>query len=283
MLLFAALVAGSFSFGKHIAHQVDPTALTAVRFVLAAAVLAPIVAMGGHFKATYFRAPWRFFVLGGLFVFYFVMMFEALKLTSAVSAAAVFTAMPFITAMLDRAVFGRQSPMLIWGALAIGACGALWVVFQGSWAALLNLNAGRGELLFLLGTISHAAYAVFLSRLWRGEPIQATSFGVTVAGAVILVVISWHSIAQTHWAALPPVFWATLAYLAIMATVATFMLITYAALRLPSAKVTAYTFLTPFWVICLESGLGNGLPGVFVLLGGIPIALALVLLFLEKT
>ena len=39
MLLFAFLVAGSFSLGGRIANMVDPTVLTLVRFILAAGVL----------------------------------------------------------------------------------------------------------------------------------------------------------------------------------------------------------------------------------------------------
>lgn len=39
MLLFAALVAGSNSFGKLIADDIDPAALTAIRFALAGAIL----------------------------------------------------------------------------------------------------------------------------------------------------------------------------------------------------------------------------------------------------
>ena len=38
------------------------------------------------------------------------------------------------------------------------------------------------------------------------------------------------------------------------------MLLQYASLRLPSAKVMAYTYLTPSWVILWEIGLGNGAP-----------------------
>ena len=41
----------------------------------------------------------------------------------------------------------------------------------------------------------------------------------------------------------------------------------YATLRLPSAKVMAYSYLTPAWVILWEIGLGSLLPSAHVLLG----------------
>ncbi|MFD1510393.1 EamA family transporter, partial [Lacimonas salitolerans] len=69
-----------------------------------------------------------------------------------------------------------------------------------------------------------------------------------------------------------------LGYLAVFASSATFVLLQYATLRLPSAKVMAYTYLTPTWVVAWEYGLGRGTPPT-ILLGGVGLSvLALVLL-----
>ena len=68
-------------------------------------------------------------MLGGLFAVYFVLMFEGLKTARPVSAAAVFTLTPVIAAgfgwlLLRQVTTGRMAL-----ALAIGAVGALWVIF----------------------------------------------------------------------------------------------------------------------------------------------------------
>ena len=282
MLLFSLIVAGSFSFGRIIARDIDPFALTAARFVLAAGLLGIVLALTGRIRLADHRQPWRYFILGGLFLFYFVLMFEALKTATSVSTSAIFTTMPLAAAVLDQALFRRASSGLVWAALLVGAAGALWVVFRGSWSTFTSFSVGRGELIFFVGTLLHAAYAVLVPRLRRGEPLYATTLGVSTAAALILVVFFWPSIAATDWASLTIYVWAVLAYLAVMATLGTFSLIAIAANRLTSAKVTAYTYLTPFWVICLEVALGNGLPGFAVLMGGIPIALALLLLLFEN-
>lgn len=283
MLLFSLLVAGSFSFGKQIASDIDPVALTSMRFALSAVILAAILAVTGQFRLAHFRQPLRFVFLGGAFVIYFVFMFEALKTATPVSTSAVFTTLPLLAALLDRAISGRKSRSLVWAALLLGAAGALWVVFRGSLSNLLGMNIGRGELIFFAGTVAHALYAVMVPKLRRGEPVFATTLGMTAAGAIVLSLLFWPRIATTDWSELGLQVWAVLAYLTVFASVATFSLITFAASRLPSAKVTAYTFLTPFWVALIESTLGNSLPTVFVLLGGIPIILALLLLFFEPT
>ena len=62
-----------------------------------------------------------------------------------------------------------------------------------------------------------------------------------------------------------------------MATALTFVLLQFASLHLPSAKVMAYTYLTPTWVIGWQAALGHGLPSELVLVG---IGLTAVALFL---
>ena len=52
----------------------------------------------------------------------------------------------------------------------------------------------------------------------------------------------------------------------------------FAAQRLPSSRVMAYTYLTPVWIIGWELALGHGVPGLQVLPGIALITLALVLL-----
>lgn len=283
MLLFSVLIAGSFSFGRLIAGDIDPIALTAMRFLLAAVVLGAILIFTGKLRLSDYRKPWRFFVLGGLFGAYFVLMFFALRLSSSLSLSVIFTLMPLIAATIDRLFFRRASSATVWVALMIGAVGAFWVVFEGSWQALMTFSVGMGEILFFIATFAHAAYAVLIPRMRLDEEIFATGFGVALSAAVILMVMFWSRVAETDWAGLSLQVWGTLIYLVVLATVVTLALITFATSKLPSAKVTAYTYLTPFWVVLLDNVIGQGLPAFIVLIGGIPIALALTILFIEKS
>ena len=100
MLLFSLLVAGSNSFGKLIANDIDPAALTAIRFALAAVLLFSGLLAMGRFQLQHYRAPWRYLPLGAAYATFFVLMFEALKITSPVSTAAIFTLMPFMAALM---------------------------------------------------------------------------------------------------------------------------------------------------------------------------------------
>ena len=283
MLGFSALVAGSFSLGSLAAPLIDPAALSAVRFFLAGGVIgaAALATEGLPRSAT--RAPWRYGVLGGLLAIYFVAMFEGLKSAPPVSAAAVFTLTPMMAAGFGWLLLGQRLTPRIALALAIGAAGALWVIFQGNVAALVRLDLGRGEAIYFWGCVAHAAYTPMVRKLNRGEPAVIFTFGTLVAGCLLLMLWGFRSLLSTDWVGLPPVFWLTLAYLVIFATATSFLCIQYATLRLPSSKVMAYTYLVPSWVILWQIALGLERPALAVLPGVLLTALALALLLKDET
>ncbi|WP_370228941.1 DMT family transporter [Cognatishimia sp.] len=267
MLLFSALVGGSFSLGSLAANEVEPTALNAVRFLIAAVVIGSVAALTTGIKRSAARAPWRYLILGGLFAIYFVLMFEGLKTAPPVSTAAVFTLTPIMAAAFGYLLLRQITTPRMAVALAIGATGAIWVIFRADLSALLQFNVGRGEVIFFWGCIAHALYTPMVPKLNRGEPAVVFTFGVLVAGCVVLFPAGWSEIRATDWAALPSIVWIAIFYLSVFASAATFVLVQFAALNLPSAKVMAYTYLVPSWVILWEIGLGNGAPAPLVAVG----------------
>lgn len=278
MLVFSALVAGSFSLGALVANEIAPLALNALRFVIAAVVVGAFAAATTGIPRSALVAPWRYALLGGLFVIYFVLMFEGLKTSPPVSAAAVFTLVPAMAAVFAWYLLGQRMTLRMALALAIGGAGALWVIFRADVSALLAFDIGRGEVIFFGGCVAHAIYTPLVRKLNRGESAVVFSFGVLVAGALWLALVGAHDIAATQWSALRPLVWITIFYVAVCASSITFVLVQFATLRLPSAKVMAYTYLVPSWVICWEVALGNRLPPAMVALGIALTVLALLLL-----
>ncbi len=278
MLAFSFLVAGSFSFGARIANLLEPTALMTVRFLLSGIVVGALAAAGPGFRREYFRGAWRYAVLGFLFATYFVLMFEGLKTASAVSTSAVFTLTPIMSAAVAYVLLRQRLTPWMTVALAVGACGALWVIFRADIDAMLRFEIGRGEAIFLVGCLAHAAYAPVSVRLNRGEPTIVFTFGMIVGALLLLLSVSSAELRSVNWTALPPVFWAGLVYLAVCASAMTFVLLQYASLRLPSAKVMAYTYLTPFWVAVWEVSLGGDIPAPKVLAGVCATVVALLML-----
>ena len=281
MLAFSALVAGSFSLGSIVANQIAPAALSAARFGIAAVVIGVAMMATTGLPRAALRAPWRYVALGGLFSAYFVLMFEGLKTAPPVSTAAVFTLTPIMAGGFGWLLLRQITTPRMAGALAIGAAGALWVIFRADWRAALEFRVGRGEAIYFWGCMAHALYTPLVRKLNRGEAPIVFSFGVLVAGLVVLTLWGWSDIRATDWLALPRIVWVTLLYVSVFASAVTFVLLQYATLRLPAAKVMAYTYLVPSWVILWQIALGDGVPPARVGLGVAMTALALLILLRE--
>lgn len=282
MLAFSVLVAGAFPLGVRIANLLDPLVLTAARFALAAVVVGAFVGAGPHLKRSDFTALWRYLAMGGIFSIYFVLMFEALKTASALSTAAIFTLTPIMSAGFGWLLLRQVTTKWMALALAVGAIGAVWVVFRGNFGALRRFEVGPGELIFFIGCFAHAFYTPLVRKLNRGEHPVVFTLGTIIAGSIILTVLSGPALVTTPWPNLPAIFWAGLVYLAICSTALSFFMVQYATLHLPSAKVMAYTYLTPSWVILWELALGSALPSIMVLAGVAVTIVALVMLLQHR-
>ena len=267
MLGFSLAIAGSFSLGSRAADEIEPLAITAARFAFSIPLMGIIALVGTGFRIRDFAAPWRYAVCGALMAAYFVFMFEGLKTASAVSTSAVFTLTPVMSGLFGWILLRQVTTPRMAFAISIGAVGALWVIFRADFGALFAFRLGRGEAIFLVGCMFHALYTPLVRKLNWGESSAVFVFGMTVTGAILLTVYGWQEITTTDWLNLPSVVWGTVVYLTVVSTTLTFLAVNYAALRLPAAKVMAYTYLTPTWVIIWEGALGNGLPQLAVLIG----------------
>ena len=282
MLGFSGLIAGSFALGSMAAPHVAPTALNAVRFVLASVLLGALAMSWTGIERKALHAPWRYLLMGASMGIYFVLMFEGLKTAEPVSASAVFTLTPIISGVFGYFMLRQITTRRMALALAVGAVGALWVIFRADWQSFLRFQVGRGEMIYFVGCVSHALYTPMVRKLNRGEPPVVFSFGAMAAAALLITIAGWSDIWATDWANLPLIVWITIVYTAIFATAITFVLLQYASLRLPSAKVMAYTYLTPSWVILWQASLGHGLPSSLVAVGVGLTIIALIMLLKDE-
>ncbi len=281
MLAFAALVAGSFALGARAAPHIDPAALNAVRFWIAAVPLVLIARARGARPRDGLTAPWRYAVLGGLYGLYFVLMFAGLAIAEPVSLSAVFTLVPLMSGGFALFILGQGMGGRVLLPLLIGGAGALWVIFRGDLAALVAFDVGRGEAIYFVACVAHAVYTPLVRRLNRGENALVFALWTVIGGGVLLTLTGAGAIVATDWLHLPGIVWVTLFYTALFATAASVFLLQFAALRLPSAKVMAYTYLIPSCVIIWQLALGAEPPPLRVMAGVALSILALVLLLGE--
>jgi len=281
MLLFSALVAGSFALGARAANLIDPAALNAVRFLFASVIIGTLVALGPGIKRRDLAAPWRYLLLGGLFAIYFVAMFEGLKTAAPVSASAVFTLTPVLSAGFGWLLLRQVTTPRMALALALAAGGAIWVIFRGDVKAILAFEIGKGEMIFFIGVVAHALYTPLIRRLNRGEKPLVFTLGMLVAGFILLSLYGAESLRETDFFSLPMIVWITLAYITVFASATTFFLLQYAVLHLKAAKVMAYTYLVPAWVIVWEMALGGAVISATVMAGLAAVIVALLMLLAD--
>ncbi|MGY6707347.1 MAG: DMT family transporter [Rhizobiaceae bacterium] len=282
MLLFALLVAGSFSLGGLAAPHIGPSALNALRFLLGTAVIGTIalVMTGGRIPKPV--APWRYLILGALMAVFFVTMFVGLLYSDPVSTGAVFTLMPLFGALFGFLILGQVPGKVVLASLVFAGLGAVWVIFRGDVEALLAFDLGYGEAIFLVGVACHALYSPLVRRFNRGEVLIGFTFWTMLATGFWIVLYGAVEIFETDWLALPMVVWVAILYLVIFTTSITFFLMQFASMRLPSSKVLAYTYLTPSFVILIEGALGHGWAPASVLAGALVTVMGLVVLAISR-
>ena len=271
MVLLSILVAGSFSLGSLAVPHIDPGALTAIRFFIGVIVMgivvlwtveAPVQRMidAGH-------DGWsQFLLLGILMGSFFVSMFVALKDTDPVSTGAIFTLMPIFTAVFAYFILGQRLKKILLMSLVVAGLGALWVIFRGDLNRVVGFHLGRGETIFLFGTIAHALYAPLVAKFNKNVSVFVFTFWTLVATLFWVTIYAFPQIIETPWAQLPTIVWVAIVYLSTFTTAGTFFLMQFALIRIPSAKATAYVYLTPGLIILLEgiSGRGWVSPAIFV-------------------
>ena len=279
MLCFSVLIAGSFSFGSMIANDISPIALTAVRFGLAACIIGLVAFFTRKITKSAMQSSWRYFILGGTFSLYFVLMFEGLRSAAPISAAAVFTLMPAMSSFLGFIILKQKISLYGLVAIIIGTIGSLWVVFRADMLALVVFRVGKGELIYFLGCIAHAFLPILFRQLNRGENAIMVTCGMLVSGTVILSVYGAEEILQTNWKGLTFLIWGTIVYLAVFATSLSFLCMQFASIHLPATNVMAYTYLTPIWVLVLERILQHETPPIWIS-GGVILSIVSVIILL---
>ena len=279
MFLFSLFVTGSFIFGKLYVEIIEPELLTFYRFLFGALILGSYLVYSKNLSRSILFRPWRYLVLGGIYSVYFVFMFIALRYTSTISTSAIFALMPFSTLILDSLLFNKKSKPLIWLALGLSSFGALFIVFDGSLQNALKFKMDYGELIFLIGTIVYSSYALLQPRLNNSEHLLITTFGVLIAGTLIVgstLVIQGESFTPDT-ISLGLIL--LVIYLAIFASIGTILCLNYASNKIPGTNVMAYSLLIPFWVLLVESFGNEGLAPAYTYIGIVPIGMGLIFLY----
>jgi drug/metabolite transporter (DMT)-like permease len=249
MLLWALLIAGSFSAAAQVSQAIDPVLLTGLRLLFCALVFLPLLLFKGDAAMTR-NGLLGHAVLGLLLAVYFGSLFEALRYTSAVHTGTLFTLVPLLTLffeavlMPDSSLRQRVAPMLM------AAAGAVLLVLKG---------AGPGELpslyavsVYGIGCLAMALYSPLSQRLKAGGlkgrgPVGMTFWNM-LFGALFLLAFCGFSGGWRSASLLTLNDFVWLIYLALFATLATFWLLHRAIGVIAPSSVISYIYLSTLFI-----------------------------------
>jgi drug/metabolite transporter (DMT)-like permease len=272
--LAMVLIATTFPVGDLITDAIDPAVLQSIRFVVAALIFAPFVALRVGLPLPSARDLLRYGAIAAAMDVFFWAMYEGLRTTDSLNTAVLSCTIPGFTALFSAALLRERVGWHRYLALLLGLLGSLWVIFRGDPARLVALEFHFGDALFLGGCVSMGLYATLVRYLHRGEPVMRMSLWIMVMAGVLFLLAANLKLASTDYGALALGVWGGAIWLAIGPTVCTFFLIQSSTIAIGATRVQTYSYSIPVFVILLDWGLGRGLPPVMTLPGVVIVLLA---------
>lgn len=272
MLLTIILTASSFPVAAAITNELPPAAMMFVRFLLAAILFAPYVFIKNGWNFPPSIKIIHYAILSIPLVVFFWCMFESLRYTSVINTGALYTLVPVITAIFALFFNKEITNKFRSFGLFLGTVGALWIVFRGSFGALVDLELNYGDLIFILGCLFLGLYNPLIKKFYSGEPMEIMTFWVLLFGAFLLLIVSTETILTVEWYNVKSSVYGGILYLSLFATLITFFLLQLCVVKIGATKVAAYGFLTPIFVILISILVGMGklelvtLPGILLVI-----------------
>ncbi|AVU75524.1 DMT family transporter [Pseudomonas sp. FP1154] len=253
MLIWAILIAASFFAAAQVSQSIDPILLTGLRLLFSALMFLPLLLLKNTSPVSG-KGLLAHAVLGLLLATYFGSLFEALRYTSAVNTATLYTLVPLMTLLFE--VFLLPNPSLKTRLLPMStaAIGAVLLTLKGS--APGQLPALYPVLVFGAGCLAMALYSPlsqrFKVRALKGRDPVTMTFWNMLFGALFLLVFclfsgGWRSALQLSTL---DIGW--LMYLAVFGTLATFWLLHRAIGVIAPSTVVSYVYLSTLFVTVLH-------------------------------
>lgn len=258
--LFATvIVSTSFPIAAAITHGLDSFVLTLLRFALSAMILLPILAWRYGLDCPSLKDFARYAIISAMLVGFFTGMFEALRYTTPLNTATLFTLMPIIGVVFTVMMLKEWPSTRILSAVGLGLIGAVWVIYRGDFSSLSNLSLNKGDWIFLAATASMGIYGPAIKALHRGEPMIKMTFWVQVMGTVWLLLLSLPRFGDVVWADVPTTTYIGVAFLG-TATAITFFIFQWSTMVLGPTRVMSFTYLNPALVLVTGLAFGHALP-----------------------
>lgn len=258
LLTTMALFGSAFASSKTVVGELPHQVAALLRFGGGAAVLVVITAALTRRRSTAGRLSRRQIVrcgsagLLGVFA-YNVCFFWGLSLAPSIDGSIIVPVLsPVLTAAALMAVGQERATVPRAGGLLLGLLGAAVFVLgiRGTDGGLTGQRLA-GDLLYLLGAATWAAYSIISKKVLTGvDPLRATTVG-TAVGAAALAAVAVPAMPGVDWPAVSSTAWANVAYLALGPTALAYLLFYRALAKVSASTATVMMFAVPvFGITC---------------------------------
>lgn len=246
------LIAGSFIATADITHELHPISLNLMRFFIAALILAPFILFKkGTLHKLIIVFP-RSIIISFFYCGYFACVFAAMLTTTTLNVGSIYTLTPVMTAFFSFIIFKQSLTLKVLTAYLLGVVGTLWVIFDGSFERLIQLNLNLGDLIFSMGVLCMAGYTVSMKLLYKGDDVLVMTFANLLGGVIWMAIAAVISDITLEWQKLSYSYYPSMAYLAVAATFLTSYLYQKASTVLQPVNVSSYIYLNPLCIAILS-------------------------------
>ena len=253
----------SFSVVDGTADVLPSADLVAWRFGGATVLLALVARTAKRLPAHLWM---RSVVLGCLLGAGFLLQTWAITDTDAMMSGFLTGTLVVLAPLINWALFRERPNRATWVAVGIAACGLAVLSLRGT-------GIGRGEVVTLLAAAMWALHLVLLSRWAKAEHAAAIAFvqAATVTVLALAVVALQGAVTDGPLLPAPPRsggMWLAVAFLAVVATAAAMVLLTWAQSRVSAARAAILLTLEPAAAAVTAGALG-GEVGARTIVGGL--------------
>jgi drug/metabolite transporter (DMT)-like permease len=282
LALAALLWSGNFVVGRAVHGRIPPVGLAFWRWTVALAILVPLAGRSLRAQWRTILGAWRILLpLGILGVGNFnLFVYVGLQETSATNALLLQSACPaLIVAIAAATRLARATPRQLAG-IAVSLAGVVTIVAGGAPGGLAALSFARGDLWVLAAVLSWALYTLLLRRRPAGVDPLALLTALVAVGVAWIAPFYARELAAGTRMRLDAVSVASVAYVAIFASVVAYALWNEGVARVGASRAGVFLHLMPAFGSALavallgESFRPSHGAGIALILGGVFLASA---------
>jgi len=261
---------GSWITGKLAVASAPPLEISTLRFIIAAVVLAAIALAT---RTSLGRGTLWPVVVAGIFGYcaYNAFVFVGLTMAPASDGALIVpTTIPVLTAVAASFVGERLTATKIAG-LAVASIGAALVIAAGQTGEAISSRRLGGDLLMLLGAGCWAIYTVLGTIALRTRsPLAIVTIAAPI-GALCLVPLGFLENGYADVPAWNVTVWLNVLYLALVGSVASFILFYWVVRRVGAGVAAMTSYLVPVMTLAMAVVFLGDRPQPLQLVGGVVI------------